>query len=328
MMDPKNIPADYSATDEDDAGVITLDIPADCVGMRLDQALARLLPEYSRSRLQSWIRDSLVVVDDAPATVSQKLRGVEKISVAVQPDADELAFTPEAIPLNIVFEDDALIVLNKPPGLVVHPGNGNWSGTLLNGLLHHCASLTGVPRAGIVHRLDKDTSGLMAIAKTLIAQTHLVRQLQARSVSREYLAIVDGAVTRDGSVDAPIGRHPRERTRMAVVSQGKEAVTHYQALERLPHHTLVACRLETGRTHQIRVHMQSLGFPLASDPVYGGRPRALPEPVRQALEVFGRQALHARRLALRHPTTEELMSWEAPLPADMQTLLDTLRVGG
>ncbi len=304
-----------------------LQVPADCAGMRLDQVLSRLLPQYSRSRLQSWIKDTFVMVDGVSITASRKLRGYEQIAVFVQPEAEELAFTPEPIPLNIVFEDAAVIVLNKPAGLVVHPANGNWSGTLLNGLLHYCPGLLTVPRAGIVHRLDKDTSGLMVVAKTLIAQTHLVRQLQSRSVTREYFAIVEGRLDNDGTVNAPIGRHSRDRTRMAIVSSGKEAITHYEVLEELPSHTLIVCRLETGRTHQIRVHMQSIGFPMASDPVYGARPRPWPEPVRQALQQFGRQALHARHLALLHPETDEMMSWDVPLPEDMQTLLDVLRVG-
>jgi len=325
MMDSEKISEDYNATDEDDAEVLLLEVPAECAGMRADQVLSRLVPQYSRSRLQSWIKDAFVMVDGAPITASRKLRGHEQITVAIQPEAEELAFTPEPIPLDIVFEDAAVIVLNKPPGLVVHPASGNWSGTLLNGLLHHCPALLTVPRAGIVHRLDKDTSGLMVVAKTLLVQTHLVRQLQARSVTREYLAIVEGRPDDDGTVDAPIGRHPRDRTRMAVVSNGKEARTHYQVLEELPFHTLIVCRLETGRTHQIRVHMQSLGFPLAGDPVYGARPRAWPEPIRQTLQQFGRQALHARRLALLHPETDEMMSWEVQLPEDMQGLLEVLR---
>lgn len=316
---------DYSATDTDEAELISLRVPAEYAGLRLDQALARLLPDYSRSRLQAWIREGLVELDGRAASVAARVHGVEEISVAIQPDAEALSFTPEAMALDIVFEDDVILVLNKPSGLVVHPANGNWSGTLLNGLLHHCLQLTGVPRAGIVHRLDKDTSGLMVVAKTLVAQTDLVRQLQARSVTREYLAVVEGQLTQDGSVDAPIGRHPRERTRMAVVTGGKPAVTHYRVRENLPHHTLVLCKLETGRTHQIRVHMQSIGFPLAGDRVYGGRARVLPGPMRDAVALFARQALHARHLALRHPASGQTMAWEAPLPDDLKTLVEALR---
>ena len=330
MANLKMQPSDYSATDTDEADpipadLVTFGVSTEFAGLRLDQALARLLPDYSRSRLQAWIRDGLVEVDGKAASVTTKLRGLEEITVAIQPDTEALAFTAEAMTLNIVFEDAAILVLDKPPGLVVHPANGNWSGTLLNGLLHHCPQLTGVPRAGIVHRLDKDTSGLMVVAKTLVAQTDLVRQLQARTVTREYLAVIEGELTHGGIVNAPIGRHPRERTRMAVMSGGKPAATHYRVLENLPWHTLVLCTLETGRTHQIRVHMQSLGFPLAGDPVYGGRPRAMPEPIHRALALFGRQALHARHLALRHPVTGDTRAWDAALPDDMKMLLEALR---
>jgi 23S rRNA pseudouridine1911/1915/1917 synthase len=215
-----------------------------------------------------------------------------------------------------VYEDDAVIVIDKPPGLVVHPGSGNWSGTLANALLHHAPALAAVPRAGIVHRLDKDTSGLLVVAKTVTAQTHLVRQLQARSVKREYLALVHGRVARGGKVAAPIGRHPAHRTRMAVVSGGKEAVTHYEVRERFEHATLLVCRLETGRTHQIRVHMHSIGHPLVGDPVYGRRVAPA-----GPLAAFRRQALHAERLGLIHPVTGQPMSWHAPLPADLRGLL-------
>ena len=325
MVNPDLQSQDYSATDADEAELVSVTVPADWAGVRLDQALARLMPDYSRSRLQAWIRDGLVEVDGANVPTSRKLRGLEEIIVAVQPDAEALAFMPEPMPLDIVHEDDAVIVINKPPGLVVHPASGNWSGTLLNGLLHHCPALAGVPRAGIVHRLDKDTSGLMVVAKTLIAQTDLVRQLQARTVKREYVAVVDGELMQDGKVDAPIGRHPRERTRMAIVSGGKPAMTHYRVLKRLPCHTLVECRLETGRTHQIRVHMQSIGYPLTGDPVYGARHKLLPPPVGLAVDRFGRQALHAARLGLHHPITRDVRTWEVPMPEDMKTLLDRLR---
>ncbi|MBA2690552.1 MAG: RluA family pseudouridine synthase, partial [Burkholderiales bacterium] len=253
MVSPEELSQDYNALGGDANELVQLTVPADCAGMRLDLALARLLPQYSRSRLQSWIRDGLVELDGATAQISQKLHGYEKLTVTPRPDQQTLAFTPEPLPLDIVFEDEALVVLNKPAGLVVHPASGNWSGTLLNGLLHYCPPLGAVPRAGIVHRLDKDTSGLMVVAKTVTAQTHLVRQLQARTVTREYLAIVDGRLSVDGCIDKPIGRHPRDRTRMAIVADGKEAVTHYRVLERLLYHTLLVCKLSTGRTHQIRV---------------------------------------------------------------------------
>jgi 23S rRNA pseudouridine1911/1915/1917 synthase len=292
--------------------------PADCAGQRLDLALSRLLPQYSRARIATWIKAGHVSVDGRVAGVRDKLHGGERICIAPQPTPEETAFRPEAIPLAIVHEDEALLVINKPPGLVVHPGSGNWQGTLLNALLAHAPQLAAIPRAGIVHRLDKDTSGLLVVAKTLTAQTDLVRQLQARSVSREYRAVVHGKVARNGRIEGAIGRDPRSRTRMAVVSSGKPAVTHYSILEKLPRATVLACKLETGRTHQIRVHLQKLGHPIWGDPVYG--PRHVP-----AEPQIARQALHAERLALSHPVSGATLQWEAPLPADMAALIDTLR---
>ncbi len=315
---------DYTpASDNRDA--IEWVIPVKHGGLRLDQALALLIPAHSRSRLQSWIKGGLVNVDGVAASAKAKVWGGEVVQVHPQLSAEELAFRPENIPLDVVHEDAALIVINKPAGLVAHPGSGNWQGTLLNGLLYHSPALAGVPRAGIVHRLDKDTSGLLVVAKTLAAQTNLVRQLQARSVKREYLAIVRGAVLSPGSIDAAIGRDPRDRTRMAIVATGKPALTHYQPLERLPHHTLISCRLETGRTHQIRVHMQSVGHPLAGDLVYRGSTRAADPAMTTLLKEFGRQALHAARLALRHPDSNELLEWQIPMATDMTNLLTTLR---
>jgi len=225
----------------------------------------------------------------------------------------------KAIGIAVVHEDDALLVIDKPAGLVVHPGSGNWRGTLLNAILHHAPQTAALPRAGIVHRLDKDTSGLLVVAKTLEAQTELVRQLQARSVRREYVALVHGVLARSGSVDAPIGRHPVQRTRMAVAARGKTARTHYAVLRRFAAATLVRCRLETGRTHQIRVHMHSIGHPLVGDPVYGKRGGVPP-----ALAAFPRQALHAARLALVHPATRADAAWQSPLPPDLRALLDSL----
>jgi 23S rRNA pseudouridine1911/1915/1917 synthase len=323
MSNPQEISQDYSA---DESEAVSLEVAPAQVGLRLDQVLAQLLPEYSRSRLQAWVREGLVLVDGRTATVSQRLQGYEQLTVFPQPDAQALAFNPEVMALDIVFEDQALIVLNKPPGLVVHPASGNWSGTLLNGLLHHHPALAGIPRAGIVHRLDKDTSGLMVVAKTLAAQTSLVRQLQTRTVKREYLAIVEGIVPSDGKVDSPIGRHPSQRTKMAVVNGGKEALTRYEVLERLGRHTLLRCRLETGRTHQIRVHMQSIAFALLGDAVYGGRVKVNDDDdVQQAIARLGRQALHAARLAVHHPVSNAPLQWEAALPEDMRQLLETLR---
>ena len=295
-------------------------IPADCAGLRLDQALARLLPEHSRSRLAAWVKQGKVSLDDTPVDPKRKVWGGERITLEIVPLPEDSLQQPEDIPLAIVYEDADLLVVNKPAGLVVHPGSGNWQGTLLNALLHHAPQLAAIPRAGIVHRLDKDTSGLLVVAKTLEAQTDLVRQLQARTVRRHYLALAHGVVARDGTVDAPIGRHPVQRTKMAVVGGGRAARTHYHVQERFARATLLECALETGRTHQIRVHMAELGHPLVGDPVYGLRRTAQPP-----LADFPRQALHAWRLALVHPATRIEMGWEAPLPEDFAQLLDTLR---
>ena len=287
--------------------------------MRLDAALARLLPEHSRSRLQAWLKDGLILLDGANADAKRKVWGGERIRIAVPP-APTFANAAEDIALPIVFEDDALIVIAKPAGLVMHPGNGNASGTLMNALLHHAPALAGLPRAGIVHRLDKETSGLLVVAKTLTAQTALVRQLQARTVTRHYLALVHGQVTANGTVDAPLGRHPVQRTKMAVVRQGgKEARTHYSVKERFARATLLECRLETGRTHQIRVHMASIKHPLVGDPAYGKTKSG-----NATLDAFPRQALHAFRLALIHPDSGVALAWEAPLPADFAALLEQL----
>lgn len=295
---------------------LILAIPGHLSGARLDQALAELLPQYSRSRLQAWISEGAITLDGVIVTPKRKVWGGEAVRVAPVAHPSDTSPRAEAIGLDIVFEDEAILVINKPAGLVVHPGSGNWSGTLLNALLHHAPQLQILPRAGIVHRLDKETSGLLAVAKTLEAQTDLVRQLQARSVRRHYLAAVEGQVAQDGRVEAPIGRHTTARVKMAVVSRGKPAVTHYQVLERFPRHTLIACRLETGRTHQIRVHMQSIGHPLIGDPVYGAK---------HAPRRFPRQALHAARLGLVHPVTRQALEWEAPLPDDMRELIENLR---
>jgi 23S rRNA pseudouridine1911/1915/1917 synthase len=286
--------------------------------MRLDQALAKLLPEHSRMRLKGWIEAGHVAVAGAAATPRTKVAGGQTIVVREPPDAPAQADAGEAIALRVVHEDAALLVVDKPAGLVVHPGAGNRRGTLLNALLHHAPALAALPRAGIVHRLDKDTSGLMVVAKTATAQTDLVRQLQSRSVSRQYLALACGDLERGVTVDAPIGRHPTARTRMAVVARGKPARTHVEVLERHGIVTLLSCRLETGRTHQIRVHLASIGHPLVGDPVYGGgRSTRLPP----ALRAFPRQALHAARLALVHPLTGRLVEWSSPLPVDFAQLL-------
>ncbi len=296
-------------------------VPAEYAGFRLDQALARLFPSHSRSRLQSWLKQDLIRIDGQRRDAKFKVWGGEILRVS-EPQLNEQGIDmPEAISLRIIYEDESLIVINKPAGLVVHPGNGNRSGTLLNALLHHAPFLAGIPRAGIVHRLDKETSGLMVVAKTLPAQTDLVRQLQSRTVKRHYYALVTGCVGGEkGEVDAPVGRHPVHRTRMAVVASGRAAITRYFVRERFRHATLLECRLETGRTHQIRVHMAHIGHPLVGDPVYGARRVA-----DETLRAFPRQALHAFRLGLRHPDGGTDMSWQAALPDDMETLLDNLR---
>ncbi|MBK7744800.1 MAG: RluA family pseudouridine synthase [Betaproteobacteria bacterium] len=281
-------------------------LPSSAAGQRFDAALAQALPQYSRSRLRSYIDGGLVSVDGAAAVATRKARGGEDVVVRAAPEPASTAHAPQAIALSIVHEDGELLVVDKPAGLVVHPGSGNWEGTLLNALLHHAPHLAAIPRAGIVHRLDKDTSGLLVVAKTLQAQTHLVRQLQARTVKREYLALATGDLARGGTVDAPIGRHPTRRTTMAVVATGKPARTHYDVVERFGLATLLACRLETGRTHQIRVHLAALGHPLVGDPAYGRR-----QPI-----PFPRQALHARRLGLVHPAQGTACLWESPLPPD------------
>ncbi|MBL8391251.1 MAG: 23S rRNA pseudouridine(1911/1915/1917) synthase RluD [Candidatus Accumulibacter sp.] len=309
-------PGDYSANPR-----TALNVPAECGGQRLDQVLARLLAQHSRSRLQGWIRAGRVAVGGtAVLEPRHRLWAGEQIELAEAPDERAESSAPEDIPLQVVYEDASLLVIDKPAGLVVHPGSGNWRGTLLNALLHRSPELGRLPRAGIVHRLDKDTSGLMVVARTLEAQTDLVRQLQARSVRRHYHALARGLVEESGTVDAPIGRHPTQRTRMAVVSTGKAARTHYRVLERFVHCTLIECALESGRTHQIRVHMTAAGHPLVGDPTYGSGVSRLPKG-----PPFPRQALHASRLALRHPLTGDAMRWRSALPADMAELLESLR---
>ncbi|MET0072262.1 MAG: 23S rRNA pseudouridine(1911/1915/1917) synthase RluD [Candidatus Thiodiazotropha sp.] len=301
-------------------------IPAECAGSRLDQVLSDQFPEYSRSRLQQWIKLGLVELDGAPCKAKQRIHGGELINLRPLPQ-EEVDDQAQAIDLDILYEDEQLLVINKPPGLVMHPAAGNPDGTLLNGLLNHYRPLQQIPRAGIVHRLDKETSGLLVVAKTLQSQHALVEQLQARRVQREYLAIVQGQMIAGGTVDAPIGRHPVNRLRMAVNERGKQAVTHYRIEQRFPAHTLLRVRLETGRTHQIRVHMHHIRHPLLGDPLYGGRlklPAGISDGLRTALQTFRRQALHATRLELLHPESGEPVSWEAPLPLDMRRLIDLL----
>jgi 23S rRNA pseudouridine1911/1915/1917 synthase len=306
-----------------------LAIPESLNGQRLDLALQTLMPEHSRSRLQAWIKDGLVQLNQQQVTAKTKVWGGDKVQVTPPPNLQENAFKPEDIPLDIVYEDDALLVINKPAGLVVHPAAGNWSSTLLNALLFHYPALTDIPRCGIVHRLDKDTSGLLVVAKTLEAQTSLVRQLQARTVKREYRAIVWGQIWRNGKIDQPIGRHSHARTKMAISRTGKPAVTHYEVLERFGVHTYLRCSLETGRTHQIRVHLQFLKAPMLGDPVYGiGNiipHKLMTQTLRDAVSGFKRQALHAIKLGLIHPVTQQPMEWQIELADDMKMLLEAMR---
>ena len=317
------------ATQQPLNNTLTLTIPNDLGGLRLDVALQRMLPEHSRSRLQAWIKEGLVSVDTQASTSKTKVWGGEQVLVQVQAKPEVHAFIPENIHLDIVFEDEHIIIINKPAGMVVHPAAGNWSGTLLNALLFHAPQLKDVPRAGIVHRLDKDTSGILVVAKTLAAQTNLVRQLQARTVKREYRAIVWGQLWRNGVVDQAIGRDPRSRTKMALNRMGKPAVTRYEILERFSVQTYLRCNLETGRTHQIRVHMQSLKAPIVGDPVYGFRGivpiRVMTQTLRDSVSQFNRQALHAIKLGLMHPSTNEFMEWQIELADDMKALLEAMR---
>jgi 23S rRNA pseudouridine1911/1915/1917 synthase len=293
-------------------------------GWRTDQALAELFPDFSRSRLQKWMKDGFVLVDGEKLRPKDSVVGGELVELLVVVD-DETQWSAEPIALDIVHEDDQIFVINKPPGLVVHPGAGNKHGTLSNGLLHYYPQIASVPRAGIVHRLDKDTSGLLVVAKTLAAHKSLVDQLQARKVKREYMALCNNVMTAGGTVDAPIARHPTNRLRMAVRDNGKPAISHYRVEKRFRAHTLVRVNLETGRTHQIRVHMTYIGYPLVGDAVYGGRlkiPPGCSDDFANALRHFKRQALHAASLGLEHPTSREWMQWQAEVPNDMQHLIE------
>ena len=296
-------------------------------GQRVDQVAAELFDGFSRSRLQTWIKNGVLTVNGAKTKPKEKLTGNESLTleVEIEPELDD---QPQSIDLDVVYQDDDLIVINKPTGLVVHPAAGHADGTLLNGLLHLDERLNSLPRAGIVHRLDRDTTGLMVVARSLEAHQSLVAQLQDKSLFRQYEAIAVGVMTGGGKVDAPMGRHPVDRKKQAVVKTGgKNAVTHYRVLDRYRAHTRIQVQLETGRTHQIRVHMAHRNYPLVGDPLYGGRlkqPAGATEALRQALHKFPRQALHARKLGLIHPATGEYREFEAPLPADMTGLIAAL----
>lgn len=318
---PVAFSTDVSAASAD--APLTASIPVTLAGERLDKAVAQCFPEYSRGRLQAWIEDGRVTLDGQPGKVRQKVAGGETVVVTPAALPEQLAYAPEPLPLDAVYEDATLAVFNKPAGLVVHPAAGNWSGTLLNGLLHRYGQASAdLPRAGIVHRLDKETSGLMVVARTLVAQTDLVRQLQARTVKRHYAALVWGRPKSRAVIDAPIGRDPRERTRMAVVtgSGGKPARTRMVTLASAEWDdspvSLILCSLDTGRTHQIRVHLSHIGHPLLGDPLYKARQRRPELP-----GGFTRQALHAWRLGLVHPEDDSAMHWQAPMPDDMRELM-------
>ena len=311
---------------------MTIEIPEGVSGKRLDAALAIVLPDFSRSRLQKWLKDGAVtcngVVETSPKRV---VYAYETLVVTPQPSDEMKAYTPQQMDLDIVYEDNDILVVNKPAGLVVHPASGNWDGTLLNGLLYAYPDISQVPRAGIVHRLDKDTSGLMVVAKTVIAQTDLVRQLQARTVKRRYIALVQGEIDADGVIDANVGRNPQDRLKMAVVvgKSGKSARTFYQSLGFWSYndkpYSIVVCQLESGRTHQIRVHMQHRGYPLIGDALYGDK-KGVRSSVVTAIPDFKRQALHAYQLGLIHPRTGDYMSWQVSLPKDMTDLLAAMGV--
>lgn len=303
-------------------------VPAELGNKRFDQIAAELFSDFSRSRIQSWIKEGKLTVDGQTRKNKEKLIGGETLELDVVLEPEE-RWEAEPVELDVVYEDDDIIVLNKPAGLVVHPGAGTPSGTVLNGLLYRYPELASVPRAGIVHRLDKDTTGLMVVARNLQAQTSLSAQLQDRSMGREYYALCMGVMTGGGTVDEPIDRHPKHRTKMAVAPEGmgRDSITHYRVEERFRNHTLVRCKLETGRTHQIRVHLTHIGYPLVGDPLYAGRsrlPKGVAHEVLQVLKGFKRQALHAGYLELVHPSTHELVHWETDLPEDFQQLLEAM----
>lgn len=306
----------------------TFEVPPELSDQRLDQAAATLMPEHSRSRIQNWVKSGELTVNGQTRKPRDRVLVDDQIVISAEMAA-EVTWTPEPIDLDVLHEDDDLLVINKPAGLVVHPAAGHEAGTLVNALLHHAPELERIPRAGIVHRLDKDTTGIMVVARSLEAHTSLVDQLQSRTMGREYEAVCVGSFTGGGQVDAPIGRHPIQRKKMAVVADGKPAVTHYRLIERLSGFSHIRCQLETGRTHQIRVHMAHIHHPLVGDSAYNGRmryPVGADADIKSVLEGFRRQALHARTLRLVHPRSLQEQQWEAPLPADMQELLSELRV--
>jgi len=301
-------------------------IPLEQAGKRLDQALAELFPDYSRSRIQTWIKNQQVAVNGKYPKGKEKVQGGEQIVIDAELE-EEGSWQAEAIKLDVVYEDEDLLIINKPANLVVHPAPGHYSGTLVNALLHYCPELNTVPRAGIVHRIDKDTTGLLLVAKNLIAHNYLVQQLQEREIHREYQAIVYGHIISGATIEQPMGRHPHHRVKMAVVDDGKPAVTHYRVIERFRQHTHIAVQLETGRTHQIRVHMAHQGYPLVGDRTYGRLrlPKGGSQELVESIQQFSRQALHACKLTLCHPRTTKLIESHAALPTDMVRLLEILK---
>lgn len=309
------------------SSIIRTQIPTHLAGLRLDQALSELFPQFSRSRLQNWIKKGSVLINGTSSAPKHRIIGGEYIILHPVLELNDTVKSQD-IPLDIVYEDEAVIVVNKPAGLVVHPAPGHTDNTLQNALLHYCPDNAGIPRCGLVHRLDKDTSGLLVAAKTLFSHNSLIHQLQARTVHREYLALVQGTPTGGGTIDAPIGRHPMDRKRFSVREGGKPAVTHYRLIERFSHHTLLKIKLETGRTHQIRVHLSHIRYPILGDPVYGGRSRPPPgsnETLRCVIQHITRQALHAATLGFIHPDTNEYREWHVSLPDDFTYWLDSLR---
>ena len=316
-----------AATKEEDEGeVITAIVPDSAVGERLDKVLPRVFAPYSRSQLQAWLKEGRITLAGEVPLARLAVAGGEVLCLQVPPPP-QARWLPEAMALLVVYEDENIAVIDKPAGLVVHPGAGNTTGTLANALLHRYPVTQALPRAGIVNRLDKDTSGLLVVALTELARAELIRGLEARTIRREYLAVTNGCLVAGGTVDAPVGRHPRNRLKMAVTQKGRPALTEYRVHQRFRSHTMLSLRLQTGRTHQIRVHMAHLGFPLVGDPIYGARPQLPPRSsahLAATLQAFRRQALHAAALALAHPITGESLRWESPLPPDLVTLVDAL----
>ncbi len=311
--------------DDTNINPITFTVPDDLSGIRIDRALAVIIPELSRSRLTNWLKDGRVLVNQLIIKPKDKVYGGEEVVITPELDIETQAFTPEDISLDIIYEDNHLIVINKPSGLTVHPGNGNWNGTLLNGLLFHYPELKFLPRAGIVHRLDKETSGLMVVAKTLLAQTNLVQQLQSRTVTRIYRAVVEGKPSQSGNINTNIGRDPHNRIKMAVLNYGgKPATTHYRVLKYFANFSYIECKLETGRTHQIRVHMKSINHPLVGDPVYGSKKINYDESIVDAIVSLNRQALHALKLQFIHPENNTELKFKVPLAQDIRYLLQQI----